>query len=154
MWVEGKNKRRRCMYVCKHTCMHLGADKGGKYWIGRDSKWGRRMKLIEGREKETEGETWGTEARGMSWEREQRRKRRRGTAGMMRQGRWRKLIKPESKNGIGGGMRQSKEKGGGAISSGTRQDDLALNHRCSWIKQIILSFSVSIPPAPPPSNRV
>lgn len=53
---------------------------------------------------------------------------------MMRQERWRKLIKPESKNGIGQGMRQSKERGGmggGTISGGTRQDDLALNHRCS-----------------------
>lgn len=50
---------------------------------------------------------------------------------MMRQERWRKLIKPESKNGIGGGMRQSKERDGRAISSGTRQEDLALNHRCS-----------------------
>lgn len=38
-----------------YVCAHLGAGKVGKYWIGKDSKWGRRKKLIEGREEETEG---------------------------------------------------------------------------------------------------
>lgn len=62
--------------------------------------------------------------------------------GMMRQARWRKLIRPESKNDVGGVMRQNKERdarggkkkrgeGEGTISGGTRRDDLALNHRRS-----------------------
>lgn len=67
---------------------------------------------------------------------------------MMRRERWRKLIQPESKNNVGGGIKQNKKwdqrreevkkkeggeggEGKGTISGGTQRDDLALNHRRS-----------------------
>lgn len=43
--------------------------------------------------------------------------------GMMRQERWRKLIKPENKNGIGGGMRQSKERDERRVEKKRRRRD-------------------------------
>lgn len=69
--------------------------------------------------------------------------------GMMRRETWRKLIQPESKNNVGGGIKQNKKwdqrreevkkkkegggggEGKGTISGGTQRDDLALNHRRS-----------------------
>lgn len=138
---EQEKKARAC------RCVNLGADKDEKYRIGKNSKWGKRKKLIEGRKEETEGERWDTEARGMRWDGAEGE----GTSRMMRQEKCRKLMQAVSKSNVEGGMRQNKERNGGKkkvegiISDGTQQEDLALNHRRSWIKQIILSFSVSIP---------
>lgn len=59
MRMEGSNRGGVC--VCRHAYVHDG--EGGKTlnWKGQRM----RKKLIGGSETETEGERWGTEARGM-----------------------------------------------------------------------------------------
>lgn len=75
-----------------------------------------------------------------------------GTTWMMRQERWRKLIKPESKNGIGGGMRQSKEKGGGPLVVALGRTIWHLTTDAHELNKLSFPFLCQFPQ--PPSTRV
>lgn len=89
--MEGRDERKSA-HVCRHACVYLGAAKVGKNWIGKDSKWGRRKKLIEGREEETGGGEMGKRGK-----RDEMRRGSRGGEG------WRRKI--NTARDVGGGMR-------------------------------------------------